>query len=463
MASLDDAKEFEEALRLVREKASSQNIYAIIDRNSHLEEENGQLKVVNSFHEGKLRALQAELDGANKKLDDNTKHISDIRGTLKAKDGKIRELESALRAEKKITEDRNAIKQQLELVTNRLSSTTLQLQELQSFTPNMTPLSEEDITTRCHSLYTQARRLAETYFAVKFSPEVLKNASLWSKLKGHKLVQAAIPVPSTNSSAAMLMRVAAFLAVLSSELCEHVFQSTYFLDDASDLGGLSKVLSHLAKEDPPRERFLRSALLAAIPQDQQELKARNRVETAVHNVSTGVKGLFSSAKQKDSFESQLEDLCKQACEHWQHIQRGEKNVMPILDLYEWQNWRMLEAELPSSSTSTTRQQAGGATGGRTNGKSPVTERQHANVAHDMARGVVWPSFFITDSGRVTVLEGYGIFDSQTKTAKSEIPGPHREARENERKSIAIPMATKRDDIDAKGAFLLQGGRGQNGV
>ncbi|KAK5653045.1 hypothetical protein OQA88_9331 [Cercophora sp. LCS_1] len=442
MSSPCDVKELEAALKVVCEKASFQSISAIIERNSTLEKEIAELKTVNQFHDGKFRILQQELENAKKKLDENVKEISHLQGVVKTTEGKIKDLESSLRAEKKISEDRNTIRKQLEAARGDLNAKDTELLKLQSFAPRLAPFPEGNIAAEYQGVYTKAHHLAMTYFGPEYTPEVLRNGSLWKKLRSHKSVQGNFPVPQSNSQAAVLMRVAAFLAVLSSELCDHVFQSTYFLDDADEAGGLSQALSSLARTDPQREVFLRSALLSAIPKDEQELKARTRAETVVDNVCTYVKGFISGTQQKESFRSELEALCRQACGRWQQFQKREMNITASVDLFGHPTWRIFEIELPSSSIN----QANGVARNSAPlsiGKSPAPELPQTNTVSDRVVSVIWPSIVIAHSGRVVVLDGYGIFDSQTKTVKVEIPGPHRQAREKERMSITVSTANKK--------------------
>ncbi|KAK0623988.1 hypothetical protein B0T14DRAFT_565296 [Immersiella caudata] len=437
MSSAGDVKELEAALKVIRDKASFQNMSAIIERNATLEEEAEELKTVNHFHEGKLRTLQQQLDGAKKKLAEDAKSISHLNRAVDTKEAKINDLETSLCAEKKRSEDRNAVMKQLETVRDDLKAKDTQLRKLQAFAPPLAQLPEGKITAQWQSLYTKAHRMATTFVGLEYAPEVLRDVSLWNKLRGHSSVQGNFPVPQTNSKTAIFMRVAAFLAVLSRELCEHVFQLTYCLDDAREAGGLSQVLSSLARTDPQREAFLRSAILSAIPKDEQELKAQARSDAVVDNVYTYFKGFISSTQLRESFRSQLEAFCKQACEQWQQTQRGEVNVTAKLDLFGHPTWRVFETEFPSSSTSHR------GNGALPNGKLPTAELPQTNTVSDGVEMVIWPSVSISRSGCVTVLEGYGIFKSQTQSAKAEISGPHRQARENGRMFMAVST------VDAK--------------
>lgn len=72
--------------------------------------------------------------------------------------------------------------------------------------------------------------LAEKNFGVDLGAE----GARWHSLRHHKAVKDKTCLPSTDTPIAKKMKTAAFLAVLSSELSEHIFLSTYILEEAGE-------------------------------------------------------------------------------------------------------------------------------------------------------------------------------------------------------------------------------------
>ena len=139
------------------------------------------------------------------------------------------------------------------------------------------------------------------------------------------------------------MRTAALLAVLASELADHILQPTYILSSGAG-DEFASFLSNLAVTDPERESYLRSVLLASVGAGDKGEMAGRRVKITAGNVFDVVAQIFSSCQQQpacdggskaddtplralgDKFQLALEKFCAEACELWQTVQQIEAKI-----------------------------------------------------------------------------------------------------------------------------------------
>ena len=188
------------------------------------------------------------------------------------------------------------------------------------------------------------------------------------------------------------MRVTAVLAVLGHHLAEQVFQPLYVREEAGELDDL---LNDVASEDPPREAFLRSALLAALSPGKQQEKNRRRLKNVLQPVISTVQPLIADGKQ-DAFRRALRDLCGRCCEAWSEIQHLEDRVEWSLDDDEPENFELLE--LPRLEDVRLNRDN---SGDQTSGVSKAGPSRHPNSAvsseprgnTDSIAAPVWPWFF----------------------------------------------------------------------
>ena len=280
------------------------------------------------------------------------------------------------------------------------------------------------------SIFQSAFALVQEYFHVDFEEETLRDPGRWSSLLDHSLVKRIIPLPTTNSPAAKQMRTAAALAVISLALHQHVFQPTYLLNDGVELG---KIMFGLASKDPARETYLRSVLLAILPEQQRKMAAQ-RVENVVRDVVACVGPLLPCHKGA-AFQSALSDVCTKTCEQWARIQRLENKVESHLEPPGVQDVWFL-SPLPSpdgqpaqndqsqvsgrSSSPPTNGSKLGKSPERSPSSSPPSNLSASLAVHHGVVGIVWPNFIELEDGESDFLQnGFGLDAKQVETARKE--------------------------------------------
>ncbi|KAJ4390249.1 hypothetical protein N0V85_007413 [Neurospora sp. IMI 360204] len=277
-----------------------------------------------------VKSLQKEADDLGSKIAAKTHELEErAQNTTRAEDElrraglQIVDLAKDLEEERKKTEDKEAIEQELEVTRRDLDNYRQELRKLENFSMPLKRTRVEEITNRFTKIFDLACDLARKYFGVDLPESSLANATLWDQLKKHNIVhQARIPLPLSNTVAAKQMRSVAVLAVLYAELKEHVFQPTYLFEDPRANDEFTRLLKTM---DPAKEAYLRSVLLGSIDKDVWKEKVKAKVETLKANVDDCV-GPLLSEPERVRFRDHLDRFCRKACSLWHYMQKLEDKV-----------------------------------------------------------------------------------------------------------------------------------------
>ncbi|KAF3768501.1 hypothetical protein M406DRAFT_71499 [Cryphonectria parasitica EP155] len=344
-----------------------------------------------------------------RKAEDNSKTLME---TLKkheadsiAHEAEARQMEEQLRDSRK---NESVLRGERELAAEQLREKTEMLDEINNWRLQMKKIDEterDETATKLQGLFTEAYSMVKKYFGDDVPDQIGKDAKAWEALRGHVAVSHPykIPLPSSNSPQAKQMRVAAVLAVLGHHLAEQILQPLFILEDG---GELNEFLSELASDDPPREAFLRSTLLAALTSADQRENRQERVKDVFQAVISAAQPLLADGK-RDGFRRALRDLCARYCETWSEIQHLEDKIEWSLDVDEPDNFELLQLPNPAGETAseaTSNNQASGTpkTGSNRPPNSSVSQlsRPSSNTASQL-RGneaivaPVWPCFILT--------------------------------------------------------------------
>ena len=335
-------------------------------------------------------------------------------------------------------------------------------------------------TAASSTVYTAARRLAETYFGEDLSDSTLADGRLWEKIWGHNSNSGDIPLLFSNSELAKQMRVALLLSILGQELSTHVFQPTH-MNLLKDSSGLNEFFIALIQVDPSHESHLRSVLLKAsdklATKGEPVDKACSKV--IVNNVMELVSPAIPEASRK-RFETDLQNLCQTASEQWGFIQRLDDRIVPHLGSdrnskrkYKWEplafaivNPSPVGGPKPrtNGTTSATGQQK----------KAPsITSHSRTDSTADLVDGVaVWPAFYnLSTEDEETLAEGIILPKSLMQAAEEEQEiasvgtspslqsGSARDHRTKRRYSTATVNGSVVSEGKQKGSFLPNGSGG----
>ncbi|KAK3386592.1 hypothetical protein B0H63DRAFT_468045 [Podospora didyma] len=451
------AEVVEGLFRVVLSNTSFKHLNTIAEENIKLRDEIEKVKSVNDYQDGKLGRLRDELSSAKQQT-----HDKDV--TLEANRKEI----------KALTEQISVAQKELKLANKQLDAKAHQLQTLESFAIKMVPFSKDDIFSRLGSLFQTARSVAETYFGVDLAAKTLDEAVLWESIRQHKRVRNEIPMPLSNTPSAKHMRMSAFLAILSDELCSKVFRPTYLLEHDEEL---SELLSELAEKDALRGSYLRSVLLHTESKYQSTM-ANDRFKNTVQIVFAHFEPLLSSSTQKDSFRSALDKLCKTACDYWQHIQKVNDKVEWTFDLHspecDWKPFISKASAEPGPKQQPNSNGNSSGSGPSSGKKSQAPSKSLPDLTSDLVDIVVWPGFYAVDSSGTEdgLTPGYALWDSQVLSAKAEekaqlTSGPHRAARQSSRRSRTMSISASNGsegNSNSNGGFLSSRvGGGQKGA
>lgn len=245
------------------------------------------------------------------------------------------------------------------------------------------------------------------------------------------------------------MRGAAFLAFLGRELSEQIFRPASFVSNDSPL---AQVMRDLADEDPAREAYLRSVLLAVQP-DEQRNSSQLHVQTVVNKVLSCFQFLVLG-KNREVFKLELEKVCRDACEHWSHLKQLQRVCRPDDIVFgqgedDWTvvPWPTDEPKIATGShingkagngTSSKANGKGEQVNGKPSGNSPASAEAPAALTDLDVAHAVWP-YFLSDSETV-LKKGWCLTKAQVGEAEAEDPATHRGTRRYQRGRAASVTA-----------------------
>lgn len=233
------------------------------------------------------------------------------------------------------------------------------------------------------------------------------------------------------------MRMAAFLAILSTAITDFIFQPTYALE----VGQTPLFLHKIATREPTLERYLRSVLLKAQPETERKLVAKERVNLASDDVMSYLEGIFPQEEQ-ERLSSDVQRFCSRASDVWQNIQILDRMFIAVLDFDKLpppHEWKIVDfGEQSSQEADSIREQQPDGT------SSSRGARAKAAIADAVPapERVVWPSLLIPGPIDEIAMIGYAISDSQVKAARAEkIRNPHRDDRRRQRARSMVEHAS----------------------
>ncbi|CAG8918857.1 unnamed protein product [Penicillium salamii] len=269
------------------------------------------------------------------KVSQSAKDISTLKSNLKEKDKIIDKMKSAgsslktmlLSTQQKMEE----LKAEKATLNKELQTSQGQLRNIESFTVPQLELDESSISTNFSDLWIFALSEITTVLKEDLVEKILKDMSIWEKLRKEnaRFSQQYVPVTPSNSPEAKGMRLAMTLAILSREICKNIFQPNYILPEDSEIHG---ILSHLAENDTEKESFYRRILLS-LSLNAEESLLQTRVQTVVRNMSSYLWKLLSET-QHDSIRASIERIAQKAADFWLPVQRAQQRYETEFDLVD---------------------------------------------------------------------------------------------------------------------------------
>ncbi|CAI7627746.1 unnamed protein product [Penicillium discolor] len=253
------------------------------------------------------------------KVSQSAKDISTLQQNLKEKEKTIDKMKTAGSSLKSIL---STAQQKMEVLEAEKVSLDKELQASQGRLQNL------------ESFTVQQLELDEDSMQEDLDEKVFKDKSIWDKLRieNAKFTQQHVPLVSSNSLGAKGMRLAMTLAVLSREICKHIFRPSYILPEDSEIHG---ILSHLAENDTEKESFYRRVLLS-IDQSAEESFLRARIQTVIRNMSSYLWAVLSET-QHDAIRISIGKVVQRAAEFWLPIQRAQLRYETAFDLVDFED------------------------------------------------------------------------------------------------------------------------------
>lgn len=278
-------------------------------------------------------------------------------------------------------------------------------------------------------MFLEARNLAEEFFGVDFSDPILEDTAAWERIRGHEAVRG-IPLPKTNTTTAKQLRVAAVVAILSTELTQLIYRPVYLRGQAEE--GLTEFLASLAVVDDEQETYLRSVLLRAAMKLPQHSAGSERVEQVSKTLLRLLVTVFDKPDHSKKFAATLRQFCGNSYNIWQGIQKFEEKVEPIREFYVegadyWEAFSLSSKDRSTSTSATSNQKphqnGSSSTPGGSSAKKNQTKpssQTPTSTEHDFSTVVVWPAFVADeDVAPELLVRGHVLTNSQLQAGWEE--------------------------------------------
>lgn len=244
-----------------------------------------------------------------------------------------------------------------------------------------------------------------------------------------------MPLPQSNTKAAIKMRNIAVLALLARLLNEYMFTPTYILGYSSDL---QNTLHDATEKDPEKEALCRGLLLSMRSQEETEKAEDVRVFKTVEKVIKAVQTIAPKTTV-GFFEAELRQIVRSVLPLWSSIQRNAKKLETFVDpryfddMWQWNRMLISEDDGPSVQNGLT---------------------EHLILSDNIT--VVFPGVYFRDGGDWHLLfRGYAVSISQMTAATVEVereklrsrngtPGGHRS------RSVKMPKPSPKGSEEANG-------------
>ncbi|KAF4502728.1 hypothetical protein FAGAP_1031 [Fusarium agapanthi] len=425
-----------------------------------------------------VKKRQAELTALQEKLEIQSSSAKQLMNEIKKKESTINVLEATNASQKEtlskaekesatFQSEQESMRKRVDGLTTSLGEARGRLTTFHSFVVKLDNFEARraEVGDALDSILKNALSFVESSIGITLDDACLADVSVWARLRNHASIQRTIPLPASNSPAAKQMRVAAGLRIYSMALADHVFRSTYLIQNSD----FEDVLRDLETEDPMHEAFTRAVLLKIQPARQ----ARNREARAkmvADQVSDAIADLVPSS-QKETLKARLYQVSLEACKAWLVIQQLLEPVRPVFSLHMPEDWVPLPSSVPQrNSNAVPSSVAREPLAARVESQGQQTQRSSAEsqpIEIDDIMQVVWPAFYVPSSQQEDdvgdqvpelVHRGHVITRSQGREAETEMS--RRNARKNARQNGgSSPTQRKRRDSAVFLSKTFPGGNG----
>lgn len=157
--------------------------------------------------------------------------------------------------------------------------------------------------------------------------------TFWATYEQKSGLSDVLPLPQSNSEAAIQVRCVAISAYLARIFVRDLLQPTYFLPSESNIRGL---LTRQAYDNPAKATAFRASLQALLP-EAQEKAIDERTKVACNTIATLTNGLLPGNEDMQ-YRSQLQSLAEEASQVWRAICCFTDTIEPRFDTRRHENW-----------------------------------------------------------------------------------------------------------------------------
>ncbi|KAI7489213.1 hypothetical protein KC351_g1493 [Hortaea werneckii] len=160
-----------------------------------------------------------------------------------------------------------------------------------------------------------------------------KTKAFWATYEQKSGLSDVLPLPQSNSEAAIQVRCVAISAYLARIFVRDLLQPNYLLPSESNIRGL---LTRQAYDNPAKATAFRASLQALLP-EAQEKAIDERTRVACNTIATLTNGLLPGNEDMQ-YRSRLQSLAEEASQVWRAICCFTDTIEPRFDTRRHENW-----------------------------------------------------------------------------------------------------------------------------
>ncbi|KAI7158568.1 hypothetical protein KC349_g4757 [Hortaea werneckii] len=227
--------------------------------------------------------------------------------------------------------ERDEIKKAYEKAQKQANSYRVELDTAASLT---VPIVEDpSVIDGMETMWRRAASVVCSTFYGNVNLNDPKTKAFWATYEQKSGLSDALPLPQSNSEAAVQMRCVAILAYLARIFVRELLQPNYLLPNESNI---RELLTRQAYENPSKATAFRASLQALLPAAQEEA-LDERTEIACNIVATLTNGILPD-REEMRYRSQLKSLAEEASQVWRAICCFTDTIEPRFDTRRHENW-----------------------------------------------------------------------------------------------------------------------------
>ncbi|EXJ91969.1 hypothetical protein A1O3_00519 [Capronia epimyces CBS 606.96] len=334
--------------------AHADGVETVIQDHDKLVRKNERRKQLMKEKDNKIQALQetvtSNLTSYERRHASFLHEKADLTARHSLETAKLQaELAEWKRKSAQLTQEVDKAKNDAELAKTQLDVAVQTLAQWEQYTSHMQPLDRDKMVSRIDEFFDIFNKTIQACFIPDLSADILVKRDVWSnglKQLGIQICDMPFEIPPLNTKLAKLLRVAAAMHVISSELTTHVFQPCYIPGSTDQSATLQQMMRSRFEAGSKQRQLMRAFWLGSNSKTQEELgrvmheRSLTARDMVVRKLSfmcndgdgDGDGSSGSGSGSSTGLASRLEEMFTEAAKLWTSMQysSGDDEVQAVV-------------------------------------------------------------------------------------------------------------------------------------